>query len=281
MSEPVALLEAPKRVAVLRCLRGGPLPASPGSSTPVCLLHGLGSRAEDWRPQFEALAPNRPWIAPDLRGHGDSPRASEPVSVGDHARDVALLLDEWCPDRPLHLVGLSLGSMVALELARLRPRRCASLFLMSATGDARLESAFARFLFRLRLTTLRLFGLRGSARLVAWMLFPRWSQGAERRAAAAQLAANHPASYRACLEGIPGWEVLSAARSIAAPAVVLRPERDFFPESAALELATALPGGRLERLPGIGHAAPIEDPERVNPLLLEHLRSVDGAPPPR
>lgn len=262
---------------MLRDMRGGPATTVPGTRTPVCLLHGLGSRARDWRPQFEALEPDRPWIAPDLRGHGDSPRATAPVTVRDHARDVALLLDEWCPTGPLHLVGLSLGSMVALELARLRPKRCASLFLISTTGDARLNSGFAKFLFRLRLNSLRWFGLRGSSRVVAWMLFPKLRQRDQRRAVIEQLVDNDPRSYRACLEGIPGWEVLSDARSIGAPAVVLRPERDFFPERVALELATALPAGRLERLPDAGHAAPIEDPERVTPLLLQHLRTVDAA----
>jgi pimeloyl-ACP methyl ester carboxylesterase len=277
VSRTTAFLEAPTRVAVLRSLRGGPAPDSASARTPVCLLHGLGSRASDWRPQLDALEADRPWIAPDLRGHGDSPRAAAPVSVHDHARDVALSLDEWCPDRPMHLVGLSLGSMVALELARLRPKRCASLFLMSTTGDTRLNSGFARFLFRLRLHSLRWFGLRGTAHLVAWMLFPRTKQRSQRRAVIEQLVSNDPRSYRACLEGIPGWEVLSDASAIGAPTVVLRPERDFFPERVALELATALPGGRLERLGDVGHAAPIEDPDRVNPLLLEHLRTVEAA----
>ena len=262
---------------MLRTLRGGPAPDAARARTPVCLLHGLGSRARDWQPQIDALEADRPWLAPDLRGHGDSPRATAPVAVRDHARDVALVLDEWCPDRAIHLVGLSLGSMVALELARLRPKRCAGLFLMSTTGDSRLDGGFAKFLFRLRLYSLRWFGLRGSAHLVAWMLFPKAKQRGQRRAVIEQLVSNDPRSYRACLEGIPGWEVLSDAPAIAAPTVVLRPERDFFPERVALELATALPGGRLERLGGAGHAAPIEDPERVNPLLLKHLRAVDAA----
>lgn len=277
MSRATTLLEAPARLAVLRFRRGGPAPDSAGARTPLCLLHGLGSRARDWQPQLDALDADRPWIAPDLRGHGDSPRATSAVSVREHARDVALVLDQWCPDRPMHLVGVSLGSMVALELARLRPKRCASLFLMSTTGDTRLGSGFARLLFQLRLSSLRWFGLRGSARLVAWMLFPGLKQRSQRRAVIEQWVSNDPRSYRACLEGILGWEVLSDAPRIGAPTVVLRPERDFFPERVALELATALPGGRLERLGGVGHAAPIEDPQRVNPLLLEHLRAVDAA----
>lgn len=270
-------LPAPSRLALLHALRGGPAPNA-SSQTPVCFLHGLGSRAEDWRPQIEALGHGRPWIAPDLRGHAHSPPARERVSIADHARDVALVVDEWCPENRLHLVGLSLGSMVALELARLRPRRCASLFVVSTTGNTQLNSTWARSLFRLRMISLRLFGLRGSAHLVAWMVFPKRRQAKSRRAVIEQIMANEPRSYRNCLAGIPGWEVLSSARKIPAPAVVLRPDRDFFPERVALELATALPGGQLIRLEDAGHAAPIETPDRVNALLRAHLERADTGP---
>ena len=238
---------------------------------------GLGSRARDWQPQFDTLEFDRPWFAPDLRGHGDSPKVNAPISVRDHARDVALALDEWCPDRELHLVGLSLGSMIALELARLRPKRCASLFLVSTTGDTRPKGSFEPFFLRLQLNFLRWFGLRSSAHLIAWLLFPRIKRRTQRRALVNQLTSNDPRSFRACLGGIPGWEVLSNASAICAPAVILRPEHDFFPERVALQLATALPNGYLQRLGGVGHAAPVEDPTRVNSLLLEHWRAVEAA----
>jgi pimeloyl-ACP methyl ester carboxylesterase len=86
-----------------------------GAAAPaLLLLHGLGVNGAVWQPLVNALAD---WpgtiVAPDLRGHGRSPHA-RPYSIGQHAADVAALIE---PDTPVTIVGHSMGGFVGLVLA--------------------------------------------------------------------------------------------------------------------------------------------------------------------
>lgn len=244
-----------------------------GGLEPIVFLHGLGSRAEDWAPWQAALPATRPWLAADLRGHGNSPKPAAPVAVADHATDVETLLDRELGGTRPHLVGLSLGSMVSLELAARRADRLSSVFAVSPVGDTRLSGPAARWMFGLRIATLRWFGIGASAHLVARVSFA----GREaRRLATRRLQELDPAAYRACLEGVPQWQVLDRAEALRLPVTLVRPARDFFPRRASRKLAEALPDARWIELEGARHAAPLEVPERLTPLLAEHLDRVEG-----
>ena len=85
-------------------------------STPLVLIHGLGSSADDWFLQLPAFAPHYLCVAVDLRGHGLSDKPAGRYSVGLFAADVAALLREL-DLVPAHILGLSLGGMVAQQLA--------------------------------------------------------------------------------------------------------------------------------------------------------------------
>jgi len=104
------------------------------SAQPVMLLHGLGSTARaTWEATgwFRALAAaGCSWLAPDLRGHGDSGRPHDPQSYGltQLVRDVVLVLDHAAVSR-VDLIGYSLGSRVALEFAATWPDRVGRLVL--------------------------------------------------------------------------------------------------------------------------------------------------------
>lgn len=92
----------------------------------VLLIHGLGSRGQDFSSLNADLAPGRSVLAPDLRGHGES-EAALPVTLGDFASDLLPLLDEGPPKV---VVGFSFGSWVAMELWRTRPEAVESLVLV-------------------------------------------------------------------------------------------------------------------------------------------------------
>jgi pimeloyl-ACP methyl ester carboxylesterase len=82
----------------------------------LVLLHGLGATRHVWKPM---LAQNRwtgRWIAPDLRGHGASPHASD-YSLAAHAGDIGELVKAHAPSNEIIVLGHSMGGAVALELA--------------------------------------------------------------------------------------------------------------------------------------------------------------------
>lgn len=94
-----------------------------GSGTPVVLLHGIGSSAKVWQPLITRLL-KQPYrvTAFDLLGFGDSPKPSwPPYNIDDHAKSVIASIQQQRYGQPVIVVGHSLGALVALRVARLRP----------------------------------------------------------------------------------------------------------------------------------------------------------------
>ncbi len=83
------------------------------------LLHGMGTTREVWRPLIALLERewNGSWIAPDLRGHGRSPRAAS-YALSEHATDVADTIHRLAPDASrVAVLGHSMGGVIGLALA--------------------------------------------------------------------------------------------------------------------------------------------------------------------
>ncbi len=133
-----------------------------GHGPPLLLLHGLGGSHDDWRRQVPVFARRYRVIAPDLRGFGDSER-QEPFTVQQHARDVAGLLDALGVARA-HVVGLSMGGAVAMELALSEPGRVAGLVLANTAPGFELHGWQRRYMGFSRLLLALLFGVGGVAR---------------------------------------------------------------------------------------------------------------------
>ncbi len=96
-----------------------PAPVEPSPHRPVVVfLHGIGTKSGMWNRHIGML-PEFDCIAPDLPGHGAA--AARPwVSVSAAAAEVAALI-EATPQKRAHVVGLSLGGAVAIELMNTRP----------------------------------------------------------------------------------------------------------------------------------------------------------------
>lgn len=99
-----------------------------GASTPLVLVHGFGGSRHDWEPVIAALAANRPLIAYDQRGFGDSPVV--PDRPFSHAEDLLGVMDALGIDRA-DLCGLSLGGGTVLNFALSYPERVRRLVLVS------------------------------------------------------------------------------------------------------------------------------------------------------
>ena len=93
----------------------------------LLLLHGLGSSSLDWQAQIEHFSQHYRVVALDLRGHGQSMQEG-PFDVPTLAADVTRCLEEQ--PEPAWVVGLSLGAMVALELALRLPHKVRGLVLL-------------------------------------------------------------------------------------------------------------------------------------------------------
>jgi 3-oxoadipate enol-lactonase len=101
-----------------------------------------------------------------------------------------------------------------------------------------------------------------------------------RALAAARLAANPPLTYVKLLAAIGRFDLRERLGEIRAPTLVVAGEQDATVSlECKLELAARIPGARLERIAGSGHATPLDAALRFNPVLLEFLESVEQAKP--
>ncbi|KAI0933150.1 hypothetical protein AcV7_004707 [Taiwanofungus camphoratus] len=99
----------------------------------MVLIMGLNSTSFSWFPQVDYFArkPEYSIVVFDNRGVGNSGVPRGPYTTSGMAEDVVALLDYigWTAERDLHIVGISLGGMIALELADKIPNRIVSLSL--------------------------------------------------------------------------------------------------------------------------------------------------------
>ncbi|HYS63718.1 MAG TPA: acetoin dehydrogenase dihydrolipoyllysine-residue acetyltransferase subunit [Paraburkholderia sp.] len=101
--------------------------------TPAVLIHGFGGDLNNWLFNHADLAAHRTVWALDLPGHGESGKAVETGGVGELADSVIAFLD----DRGIgnaHLIGHSMGALVAMTVAAKAPQRVASLALIAGAG---------------------------------------------------------------------------------------------------------------------------------------------------
>src|SRR4026209_941094 len=89
---------------------------SNGSGDPVLFLHGLGGGLLDWEPQIPAFAPKYRVLRLDVRGHGSSDKPKGKYEVEEFTT-YAIAVLRAAGVAQAHIVGISMGGMIALQLA--------------------------------------------------------------------------------------------------------------------------------------------------------------------
>ena len=120
-------------------------PAAP----PILLLHGLGVSGAVWQPFARRLLPSFAAVAPDLRGHGASDAPASGYAPADYASDLAALAETLFTG-PVPVLGQSLGALVALALARLRPEAVSALVLVDPPIDGTRDNPDVENVWRLK-----------------------------------------------------------------------------------------------------------------------------------
>lgn len=106
----------------------------------IALIMGLANSCFSWLEQVEEFGhdPACSVLVLDNRGYGNSDTPVQRYTTGDMAKDVIEVMDHigWTEKQSVNLVGVSMGGMISLEIARQNPERLASLLLLSTTsGD--------------------------------------------------------------------------------------------------------------------------------------------------
>ncbi|WP_328333222.1 MULTISPECIES: alpha/beta fold hydrolase [unclassified Streptomyces] len=243
-----------------------------GSGTDLVLLHGVGLDRHMWDRCLPALAARHRTRAVDLRGHAGSPPAAPGITLDDLATDVLDTLEG-----PAHLVGFSLGALVATRAALLRPTAVASLTLVSSVARRTPEESrdVAGRLERAR------EDFPGSVDAAIDRWFTREWQAAEpglvEEVRATLLGQNH-VSYLACYEVFTraDAELWPQLPSLTVPTLAVTGGADpGSTEAMTRALAGAVPGARAAVIPGARHLLALEAPGRLTDEIIRHTTEVD------
>ncbi|MFM9588330.1 alpha/beta fold hydrolase [Streptomyces scabiei] len=228
----------------------------PLSKPTVVLLHGVGLDHTMWEPTAALLTDRFTVLAPDLPGHGGRPPVREGVTLADLAEGVLAGIPAGS-----HLVGFSLGALVAQHVALHRPELVATLTSVSSVC-ARTAEERESVLGRLR-TAETDFTASATASLARW--YDGTDVPADRVArTGATLLANDVGSFLACYRvfATADAELAPDLPAIGVPALAVTGENDPGSTPAMTRrLAAALPDCRAAVVPGARHMLPVERPE--------------------
>jgi pimeloyl-ACP methyl ester carboxylesterase len=259
------------------------------SDPPVLLLHGIGRSLEDWAPQYPRLAPGHRLIALDLPGFGFSARSPEPTTLKVLARGVIDTLDTLGEQRPLHVLGNSLGGAIAQQLLVLDPKRVAGLVLVNSAGFG------PEVALPLRLLTLPVLGrlvtrrpTRAGTRMTERLPFADPALATKERIDHALAIARQPDPSAVLLETVrelatvrgtkPGWraELTAAVAKHPRPTLIIWGDRDRVLPARHLDSARRLlPHAETHLLTGIGHMPQIECPDEFAARVLTFLADTE------
>jgi len=245
----------------------------PREGLPVVMLHGIS----DSHRSFDLVRPLLPnsWriFAVTQRGHGLSDKPEHGYAMPDFARDAVAFMDLVGVERAV-LVGHSMSTAVALQLAADYPERVAGVVLMGAFAHFRDTNTMAE----LQAAAAEIGDNCGGEFALAFQestLANPIPQGFLDLAVNESLCMPGHA-WRGTVQGLVDFEPCEAARRIEAPAAIIWGERDAYcPRSDQHELRAALRSARLFTMPGVGHALHWERPADTAALLRAFIADIE------
>ena len=234
----------------------------------VLLLHGIGSTASSWLYQLEELADTYRVLAWNAPGYGAStPLAATRPAAADYAAALQTFCDAANLTR-LHLVGQSLGALIATAFARRCAERVIDLTLLNpARGYGRAAPEERDRRLRQRLDDMARLGPEGNAERRAPAQLSTEPSATALALVRWNLARLNPGGYTQAAHMLAGAHLADDA-DFTGPVQVLSGDADrLVSGAAAREVAGYFVDSRFYSLPGLGHAAYAEGPGPVNDRL--------------
>ncbi len=232
----------------------------------VALIHAVGLDLSLWKAQMQILTQNYDVIAVDLPGHGQS--AAPPVdwSFEKAAAGIVAVLDD-AEVRAAHLIGLSIGGMIAQEVAVSHPARVRSLMLLATAATFPDE---ARAAMRQHAALAEAQGMDAVRPFVHYWIA---SETARDRPDVVDritlsLMRLDAADYALIWRMIAGFDASARLSTVRCPTVVLVGDRDLnTPEPYAVSLTAAISQANTIVLPGAAHLIPLDIPNETSSTI--------------
>jgi pimeloyl-ACP methyl ester carboxylesterase len=275
---------APARGGSIAWREEGPRePDAPGE--PVVMIMGLGASSRLWFRLLPWIGRRHRAIALDNRGTGDSSPVRSRLTMRSLAEDVVAVLDDAGVDSA-HVVGASMGGMIAQHLAIEHRDRVRSLTLACTTAGGRSGAPPWRLLTAAALRPL--IGPRRTFPIVAPVLYANATLRGRRARVQEDLEqrnadATSPLTVYAQMGAIGGHDTrLRIGELDGLPTLVLHGLEDsLVPPKRGRELAELIPGAQLVLIPSCGHLLSTDAEEETASAILEHLDRCPSETPQR
>jgi len=232
----------------------------------LVFVHGVGSTAAIWDRQLDALGCDFRCAAIELRGNGALPDPDpKTITRETFASDVVAVADALGFER-FTLVGCSLGGVIAFEVWKQAASRFEAMTIVGSFAVYPNARQYAEGIVQTvrAAGTMQAFAQQRAAKL--GLPAQRLAETIE------QMACKSVACYEASTQATWTGDYRDVLKTIDVPTLVLCGEHDAVaPLALSQEIARGIAGSRLAIVPGAGHVANADAPERFNALLREFL----------
>lgn len=246
-----------------------------GEGPPLLLIMGLGYSMAMWHRLRPVLAQTFRAIAFDNRGVGSSDVPEPPYSIPDMARDAVAVLDAAdVPDA--HVIGVSMGGVIAQQLALDTPDRVRSLVL-ACTACGGPDAVIAEPEVLQALTARAELGPEEGVRVMVPYIYDAATPADRIEEDIALRLRNYPTApgYLGQLQAVVGYETYQRLSEISVPTLVLHGRSDrLVPHGNGEDLARRIPGARLVSIDNASHIFFTDQPEAARDALLDFLGQV-------
>ncbi len=254
-----------------------------GTGPAVLAIQGVGLIGRGWKPQIDGLSHQFTFVTFDNRGIGGSSRGEGDLTIERMAADARAVADAAGLDR-FHVLGHSMGGLIAQHLALTSRERIKSLALLCTFADGRratrLTGRMLMLALRSRIGT-RAMRRAGMIRMIMPDAYIRQNDPATLTRTLGDLfgrdLADQPAIIRQQLRAMSRYSALSRLHELPPiPALVVSASQDpIAPPTLGKEIASRIDGARYVEFPDASHALPIQLAREVNALLAEHLTTAE------
>ncbi len=238
-----------------------------GTGPVLLLIHSEGANSYMWREQIAALRGRTRCIAFDCPGHGDSSGNGD-FSLAEVAATLKAGLDALGVEQ-CHILGLAMGSLIAIEIAARWPGQVRSLILAGASARPRDGAEDEIYAIReaVAYMSMKEYGGQYSGNLL--MPTTSFDQLDELADAVAKVASK---AYVATVRAVLTNDCTDALAEIKAPTlVVIGDEDDVTPMAEAELIAGRIEGAKIQTIAGAGHLANIDQPASFNAAVAQFL----------